>query len=606
LAPAIAWGGASFLCHPFAGISLGVALVIGFLVRFFGEWRIWRSPTMVGVIFLYLGGGAFLLLVALAILPVGPGAPLGGIIATGCLTALGAAAVWRFRTTDKWWRDERVRGVESELHRLAILGVLLVITTAPVLLPLVFDREGFGGFPHRVGDEVGPGFGGLWKWFYTGHILDFIPKDFPRRLPLLTWVGVPLALGFTLWKRPAIMRWLWPPAILYALWLGEGPKAGKIGDDLLPAVRALGAMQTLVALAIGAGIVMLGDYLWNAPWDRVWYGKAGAKPLPNGAVSPLVYSIRTALAALAASLLVFVVYPGSRALQARVRTLADYPVRKELMQVGELLGQQPQGRHQPGPGAENHWWNLMPYVYDTVPTTLQMGGGGLQASPNYDALWTVRDFAKNAWIYDAPYLVYERSKGSSLPEGEIVAKTEKYDIKKLHAPGLVSPVQVVGVLPPWYRSGELGHMFALIWLKSSMPMANQVLAYVGSGSAGPPPQGKTLRAWRQDSPGDDADIVAEVEATGPTTFWVHESWHPRWHAFVDGVEVPVRRVTPDFPAVDVGPGKHTIELRFERPLWLLLAWLAWPGTALLAWLALKKLARRREAAALAPARVVES
>jgi hypothetical protein len=250
----------------------------------------------------------------------------------------------------------------------------------------------------------------------------------------------------------------------------------------------------------------------------------------------------------------------------------------------------------------------MPYVYDKVPTTLQMGGGGLQASPNYDALWTVRDFAKNAWIYDAPYLVYERGKGTNLPEGEIVAKTEKYDIKKLHAPGLVSPVQVVGVLPPWYRGGpppELGHLFVLVWLKSSMPMANQVLAYVGSGSAGPPPQGKTLRAWRQDSPGDDADIVAEVEATGPTTFWVHESWHPRWHAFVDGVEVPVRRVTPDFPAVDVGPGKHTIELRFERPFWLLLAWLAWPGTALAAWLVLRRLARRREEAALPTARVVE-
>ena len=606
LAPAIAWGGAAFLCHPFAGISLGVALVIGFLVRFFGEWRIWRSPTMIGVILLYLGGAPLVLLCALAILPIGPGAPPAGILATAGLTALGGAAVWKFRATDKWWRDERVRGVEGELHRLAILGVLLMLTTAPVLLPLVFDREGFGGFPHRVGDEVGPGWGGLWKWFYKGQILDFIPKDFPRRLPLLTWVGAPLALAFTLWKRPAIMRWLWPPAILFALWLGYGPQAGKIGDDLLPAVRALGAMQTVVGLAIGAGAVMLGQVLWEAPWDRVWFGKSGARPLPAGAVSPLVYSVRTALAALAAALLVFVVYPGSRALQARVRTLADYPVRKELMQVGELLGQQPQGRHQPGPGAENHWWNLMPYVYDDVPTTLQMGGGGLQASPNYDALWTVRDFAKNAWIYDAPYLVYERSKGSSMPEGEIVAKTDKYDIKKLHAPGLVSPVQVVGVLPPWYRSGELGHMFALIWLKGTMPVENKVLAYVGSGTAGPPPQGKTLRAWRQDSPGDDADIVAEVEATGPTTFWVHESWHPRWHAFVDGVEVPVRRVTPDFPAVDVGPGKHTIELRFERPFWLLLAWLAWPGTALLAWLALRRLARRREEAALAPARVIES
>ena len=148
-------------------------------------------------------------------------------------------------------------------------------------------------------------------------------------------------------------------------------------------------------------------------------------------------------------------------------------------------------------------------------------------------------------------------------------------------------------------------MFALIWLKSDMPLKSQIMAYVGSGTAGPPPQGKTLRAWRQDSPGDDADIVAEVEATAPTTFWVHESWHPRWHAFVDGDEVPVRRVTPDFPAVDVPAGKHTIELRFQRPMWLILSWLAWPGAALAAWLVLRSLARRAEEKRLPPARVVD-
>ena len=34
LAPAIAWGGFAFLCHPFAGISLGLALVVAFLVPF--------------------------------------------------------------------------------------------------------------------------------------------------------------------------------------------------------------------------------------------------------------------------------------------------------------------------------------------------------------------------------------------------------------------------------------------------------------------------------------------------------------------------------------------------------------------------------------------
>ena len=600
LASAIAWGGAAFLCHPFAGISLGVAFVIGFLCKFIASWRVWLSPTMGGVLLLYLAGGPFLAFAALKVVHVGPEIPTLAILASAGGVAIGAALVIMFRTSDAYWRHPSVVQVSHELHRLAILGIALMLTTAPVLLPLVIDREGFGGFPHRVGDEIGPGFGGLYKWWINGSILDFTPKELGRRLPLLTFGLIPV-LAFTLWKPHPVMRWLWAPALIFATWLGLGPHAGKIGDDLLPAVRALGAMQVCIGMGIGAGTVMLGQFLWSAPWDR-WLSQ-GKEP-PKG-VSSTVYGIRTGIAAVAASLVVFVAYPGSRALLARIHTLRDYNVRPEMMQVGELLGKLPQGRHQPGPGAENHWWNLTPYIYERVPTTLQMGGGGLQASPNYDALWTVRDYTKNAWIYDAPYLTFERSKGASLPDGDIVARTDKYEIRRLHAPGLVSPVQVVGVLPPWYRTGELGHMFALIWLKSDMPLANMVEAYVGSGTAGPPPQGKTLRAWRQDSPGDDADIVAEVEATAPTTFWVHESWHPRWHAFVDGNEVAVRRVTPDFPAVDVPAGKHTIELRFQRPLWLILSWLLWPGAALGAWLVLRTLARRDEANRLAPARVVD-
>ena len=68
---------------------------------------------------------------------------------------------------------------------------------------------------------------------------------------------------------------------------------------------------------------------------------------------------------------------------------------------------------------------------------------------------------------------------------------------------------------------------------------------------------------------------------------MRESWHPRWHAYLDDAEVPVRRVTPDFPAIDVPPGKHTLAMRFERPWWMHAAWLAWPVAALLGWLLAK-------------------
>ena len=75
-----------------------------------------------------------------------------------------------------------------------------------------------------------------------------------------------------------------------------------------------------------------------------------------------------------------------------------------------------------------------------------------------------------------------------------------------------------------------------------------------------------------------------------------ESWHPRWHAYVDGAELPIRRVTPDFFAADVPAGHHTLSFRFLRPWWAQVAWLAWPLVPLLAWLATRS---RRRAPVLA-------
>ena len=74
---------------------------------------------------------------------------------------------------------------------------------------------------------------------------------------------------------------------------------------------------------------------------------------------------------------------------------------------------------------------------------------------------------------------------------------------------------------------------------------------------------------------------------------IRESWHPRWHAYLDGVEVPIRRVTPDFPAVDVPAGAHVLQLRFERPWWAHASWLAWPLGVFLAWLGARWDRRRR-------------
>ena len=522
LASAIAWGAFMTLCHPFAGVSLAVAVFVGWLAR------------------------ALIALVQ---------------VVRGTLTP--------------WFRAWL-----GELGRLALLGVCLLLTWMPIWLPLLIDYDGFGGFPHRVNDEIGPGFGTLGAWFVHGAVLDFAR-------PVVLTCALPIVAVFA---RPGFTRWLWAPAVYFALALGLGPHMGKTDDDLLPAVRFLGAMQVVLALAIGSGALWVFGQLWHAPEGaRVhkplrtvlrWVTPARSQAWANEV--PLQYAMRTAIASLVAVLVVLLILPGARALSSRVHVLEDYPASHgdQLLEIAHRLQAYPPGRKQVGAGAENHWWNLLSYEYGRRPSLLMMGGGGLQASPNYDFLWsTAKEFTNNAWIYDAPYLVFQKSSASSMPIGEDLFSTKEFQVRRLPAPGLVSAVQVTGVLP---GGRKLAHTEAMSWFRSDEAKHDRVRAYAGSGGPGEPPNGAVGRAFMQDSPGDAADVYAEVDATTPTTFMARMSWHPRWHVYLDGVEAPVRRVTPDFPAVDVSPGHHVIAFRFERPWWAHAAWLVWPLLTILA------------------------
>ncbi len=524
LGAAVAWGAFVGMCHPFAGFALGVALAAG--------------------------AGADALV------------PLLGRGLRRLLGADGLRVIRRFDVRPRLHEeqdDDADRSIASSrasllarLGRISLLGALLLVASASAWLPVLIDYAGFGGFPHRVAGEDGPGFTKLMRWYGLGGILD------SGRIQVLTW-ALPLV---ALFARARYLRWLWGAALAFAFLLSIGPHL-VTQDDLLPAVRFLGSLQIALALAIGAGVLAVGAWL-----HAVLASRLGAMAA-TGAVATL------AIASIGG-----VVGWGAAVEARRVHVAADNTKvsRPEMMKIIEALTKQPPGRKQGLEGATNHWWNLLPFVYGSRPALLQMGGGGLQASPNYDFLWTNRDPVRNAWLYDAPYIVFGNSAQATMPSGDTVLRTEHYELRKLASPGLVSPVQVTGTLPPGRKEA---HRAALRWLATTQGQRDELMAYAGSGGAGPAPRAKVTSVLRQLSPGDSPDIIAEVEAEAPSTVVIRESWHPRWVAMIDGQVVPVRRLTPNFPAVDVPAGRHTLALRFDRPWWALASWLLWPLAVLL-------------------------
>lgn len=504
LAPALGWGLAAGLSHPFVGVSAGVAL-----------------------------------------------AAFAGVEVAG-----------RGAARRRWWRP---------VARLATLGGLLVVGAACAWAPVVVDYDGFGGFPHRVADEVGPGVVGLLGWLWRGELLD------AGRPAVLTLLLLPVA---ALARAPFLGR-LWAAAAALALLLALGRVLGKTEDDLLPAVRLLGALQVVLALAVGAGAATLAR-------------RAAALPLP-GALAERARLVAAGLAALAA---VVVVLGGAATQRARVRVAADYP----SVGIADLRALMPAvraaapGRLQVRAGAENHWAIQLPYVEAGRPAGLVMGGASLQSSPSFAFLYELRDrdAARAARLFDAPLVLVRTQRAAELPDGALLAETPTYQLRRLPSPGLVGPVRVVGALPAGRAAARRA---ALDWLRSDAALAGDVLAYPGPGggpptpAAAPPPGAPadaTVHAVRRGGSWIEADV--EVAAGGPTTLVVRESWHPRWRATVDGAPVPVRRVTPSFLAVDVPPGAHALRLAFARPWW---SWALWALPLLLVLLAAAVTARRR-------------
>jgi uncharacterized membrane protein YfhO len=76
------------------------------------------------------------------------------------------------------------------------------------------------------------------------------------------------------------------------------------------------------------------------------------------------------------------------------------------------------------------------------------------------------------------------------------------------------------------------------------------------------PQPETPVVWS----GFEALRVNATVAEGQSVL-LQETYDPAWHAYENGKPLPIRMEQPmGFMLIDVDPGLHTIDMRFETPL----------------------------------------
>jgi hypothetical protein len=89
-------------------------------------------------------------------------------------------------------------------------------------------------------------------------------------------------------------------------------------------------------------------------------------------------------------------------------------------------------------------------------------------------------------------------------------------------------------------------------------------ARVDKGVAAPPVAGRLTALERN-------HVVATVTAPADGAVLLAEAYDPRWTATVDGQPAHVLPANGMFRAVLVGPGAHTVEMRYQAPGLLALA-----------------------------------
>ncbi|MEZ5066099.1 MAG: hypothetical protein R3B81_15305 [bacterium] len=459
-----------------------------------------------------------------------------------------------------------VREIPRRLGRVAIIGAITGLVILPIAVPIFRDFAWYNVSTlvpswkyNSFGHEV------VLRWLVTGKLFDF------ARWPVLTvLVGAGLVVASARIRRSERDRVLLVWFVFFLLLFFGRPTWGKL-LHLLPLgsgfhySRAVYVVQQVGTMLAGAGLAAAAIAI--ARRGRV--GVAAAVALVVIAIAPIAWDRVTYLRW--NSDLVQEAAAGLEKDGADLdRALADV--------AADRFGRVYAGQGRPGSGWGGNFMVGWTPVYAWLPLR------ELDAFGYLYHMWSLNADCHDT--FDEGNVAHYRAFGirhvltpSDLnvpPFAKRVATHGRFAVWEVDVPGLVDLVDVPYALDVSKRNVTRVHRK---WLKSSLP-AKGVHPAIRLTEAGLPRDPEALAADGIDfrppdftpagSPGEilererlGEDFRVRVRADRPCHVVLKMTYHPGWHATLDGAETETVHVMPSYVAVAVPAGEHEVTFRYR-------------------------------------------
>jgi hypothetical protein len=460
--------------------------------------------------------------------------------------------------------------------RLLLAGVPAVLATAYFTVPLVLNGVYHATSPYMEDWKYNShGAATVLDWLVTGKLFDY---NRPPVISIVVATGVAVAL----WTRTRMALFALAMTAFWLVAYFGRPTLGPIADVLsfdgrLWMHRFIGPVQigAIFLVAIAAGWMWTKLEGWEPRWPRI----------------KTLMSRRYAVPALFAALMLLAAIPAlterwlylDRNRDWMNETQASLEDDHDLASIIDRLETLPSGRV--FAGLRDGFGDQMKHGSVRVPDVLTFHQIETAAPPyqsltlNSDLIWHF-DFTKLAHydILNARYFIAPAD--LTVPSGlQRLMETERYTLYEAPSSGYLG----LGVTPVGYvGSQEDFFIAARTWFLGRLPESGIVPAFAFDGTPRlegieyAPMDGASSalrRLTATDAPESLGTISSEhatayeygatVDVAEPATLFLKATYHPDWHAYVDGKEVELFMAAPSYPAVTLTPGEHSVRFEYK-------------------------------------------